>query len=100
GDVTGKHGSNDYWLVKIDSTGTIQWQKSLGGTVGEGANSCEQTADGGYIITGGSFSNDGNVTGNHGGGDYWIVKTDSAGGIQWQQCFGGTGNDFSNSILQ
>jgi hypothetical protein len=100
GDATGNHGSNDYWLIKTDSAGNIQWQKSLGGSGSEGAHSCQQTADGGYVITGGSFSNDGDVSGNHGAGDYWVAKTDSAGNIQWQKCFGGTGNDFSNSIIQ
>lgn len=100
GDVTGNQGSNDYWLIKTDNAGNIQWQKSTGGTGNEGAYSCSQTVDGGYIIAGGSFSNDGDVSGNHGAGDYWIVKTDSTGSIQWQKCFGGMGNDFANAVLQ
>lgn len=78
GDVTGHHGTIgyfDYWVVKLDSAGSIEWQKSLGGTDHDVANSIQQTADGGYIVAGGSESNDGDVTGNHGGwGDYWIVK--------------------------
>lgn len=45
----------------------------------------QQTLDGGYIIAGLSYSNTGDVTGNHGGGDYWIIKIDSLGNIIWQK---------------
>ena len=52
----------------------IQWQKCLGGGLPDFAHSIQQTTDGGYIAAGSSPSNDGDVTGNHGGYDYWIVK--------------------------
>jgi len=52
----------------------IQWQKSLGGSGKDAAYSIQQTTDGGYIVAGWSNSNDGDVTGNHGGFDYWVVK--------------------------
>ena len=52
----------------------IQWQKSLGGSNNDYAYAIRQTTDGGYIVAGYSFSNDGDVTGNHGGYDYWIVS--------------------------
>ena len=100
GDVTGNHGSQDYWIVKLSSTGIIQWQKSLGGTSNEEANSIYQTTDGGYIVAGYSFSSDGDVTGNHGSRDYWIVKLTSTGIIQWQKSLGGTGSDIALSIKQ
>jgi hypothetical protein len=58
----------------LDSIGNPQWQKCLGGTGGEIANSIEQTTDGGYIVAGNSNSNDYDVSGNHGGLDYWVVK--------------------------
>ena len=100
GNVTGNHGSQDYWIVKLSSTGIIQWQKSLGGTSNEEANSIYQTTDGGYIVAGYSFSSDGDVTGNHGSRDYWIVKLTSTGIIQWQKSLGGTGSDIALSIKQ
>ena len=53
---------------------TIQWQKSLGGSDSDVANSIIQTNDGGYIVAGFSASNDGDVSGNHGVYDCWIVK--------------------------
>jgi hypothetical protein len=91
GDVSGFHGGSgdDYWAVKTDASGNIQWQKCLGGTSSELASSIQQTSDGGYIISGTTFSNDGDVTGFHGESDYWIVKLDSSGILQWQKCLGG-----------
>jgi len=63
----------------------IEWQKSFGGTLSEGANCIRQTNDLGYIICGGSYSNDINVSGNHGNYDYWIVKIDTNQSITWQK---------------
>src|SRR4051812_23123800 len=65
----------------------IEWQKSLGGLGDDQATSIQQTSDGGYIVAGYSFSNDGDVTGHHGGAhydsaDYWIVKLSSTGLVQ------------------
>ena len=74
GDVTGNHGSNDYWVVKLDAAGNILWQKALGGTGSDQAQAITASADGGYVVAGYSNSNDGDVTGNHGSYDSWVVK--------------------------
>src|SRR5882724_11702708 len=79
---------------------SIQWQKCLGGTKDDRAYSVQQTKDGGYIVTGWSNSSDGDVSGNHGSWDYWIVKLNYSGAIQWQKSLGGTGIDDANSIQQ
>jgi len=82
-DVSGNHGSYDAWIVKLKIDGNLQWQKSLGGSGGDNANSILQTTDGGYIIAGWSgFSdvNNGDVTGNHGNYDVWIAKLSVTGG--------------------
>lgn len=103
GDVTVNHGASDYWVVKLDSTGTIQWQKSYGGSSDEGILSIQQTSDGRYIVAGYSKSNDGDVVGHHGTSsfsDYWILRLDSAGTIQWQKSLGGTNWDQAYSIQQ
>lgn len=100
GNVTGNHGNDDYWIVKLDATGNIQWQKSLGGSSWDGAYAIQTTSDGGYIVAGNSQSNDGNVTGNHGGDDYWVVKLDNSGNIQWQKSLGGSASDVVSSIQQ
>jgi len=100
GDVIGNHGSVDYWIVKISSIGVLQWQKTLGGSNGDFASEIQQTTDGGYIVFGNSTSNNGDVTENHGGSDYWIVKISSTGVLQWQKTLGGSSDDLANSIKQ
>jgi hypothetical protein len=98
GDVSGNHGGYDYWIVKLSDNGSIQWQKCLGGTSDDYASSIQQTSDGGYVVTGKTLSNNGDVSGAHGMSDWWIVKLDAGGNLQWQKCLGGTGNDESYSI--
>lgn len=98
GDVTSNHGDADAWIVKLSSSGGIQWQKALGGISEDIARSIQLTADGGYILAGSTFSNNGDVNTNHGGQDAWVVKLNSSGAIQWQKPFGGTFNEFINSI--
>ncbi len=93
GDVSGNHGDEDIWVVKLTSTGAIQWQRCLGGSSLEWANSIQLTPDGGYIVAGVTESYDGDVSGNHGSGDIWVVKLTSTGAIQWQKCLGGSGGD-------
>ena len=101
GDVSGNHGGGDYWVVKIDSLGSLIWQKSLGGSGNEVANSIQQTTDGGYIVAGESGSNDGDVSGNHGvSSDFWILKLDLNGNIIWEKSFGGFSTDKAYSIQQ
>lgn len=100
GDVTGNHGSADYWIIKLDQNRTVEWKKSYGGTNEDFATSIIQTSDGGYLVGGYVYSNDGNVSGNHGARDYWIVKLDEMGVIDWQKCFGGTASEFLQSIAQ
>jgi hypothetical protein len=100
GDVSGKHGLNDFWVVKLSSSGTIEWQKCYGGNGDDWANAIQQTSDGGYIVAGKSGSADGDVTGHHGYNDYWVVKTDGSGNIQWQKSLGGIDDDYANSVSQ
>ena len=103
GDVSGNHGAADYWIVKLNSSGSITWQKCFGGSDFELATSIKQTADGGYVVTGYANSANQDVFGIHRRGfywDYWVVKLNSTGGIEWQQCLGGFDSDFANSIQQ
>lgn len=99
-DVTGNHGLTDYWILKLDSAGNLSWQKTYGGPKDEEAHAVQQTTDGGYIIAGYTFSNADDVSGNHGGSDFWIVKIDSAGILGWQKTLGGSSFDEGNSIEQ
>jgi hypothetical protein len=98
GDITFNHGYRDYWLAKLDKHGVIKWQKTYGGSDADMASSVQITKDNGFIIAGYSASSDGDVTGNHGGFDYWIVKLDEIGNLQWQKSYGGSGIDLARDI--
>jgi gliding motility-associated-like protein len=100
GDVSGAHGNPfilvpfDIWLLRLDNDGDLLWQKCLGGTGIDSAGSIDITSSGGFIISGNTTSNDGDVTGNHGGGgDVWIVELNSTGNIIWQKCYGGSAKE-------
>lgn len=100
GDVSGAKGSQDYWVININpSNGNLNWQIVLGGTGAEYANSVITDADGGYIVAGVSYSNDGDVDDPLGEGDYWVVKLTARGTVAWKQNIGGSGNDHLRSIL-
>jgi hypothetical protein len=101
GDVSGNHGNFDFWLVKINEIGDILWQKTYGGS-DEDSNitSLLQLEDQGFLITGRTKSNNGDVTFNHGDQDVWTIKTDSIGEIEWQRTYGGSGYDVSGDIIR
>lgn len=103
GDKTeNSRGNTDYWVVKLDVSGNIEWDKTIGGDESDELKSVRQTADGGYIIGGNSYSNaSGDKTENSiGDMDFWIVKIDSAGAVQWQNTIGGNGFDELNELQQ
>lgn len=90
----------DFWILKINPNGNIIWQKKYGGGGYEYLRKIKKTTDGGYILTGDTTSSDGNITGNNGGKDLWIVKIDENGNILWQNNFGGTLDDYSKDIIE
>jgi len=90
----------DFWIFNLDSNGNMLWQECLGGYAGEGAWSIDECNDGGFVITGYTFSNNGDVSGYNGGGDCWVVKINSQGDILWQNSIGGSGNDAVYSIIE
>ncbi|MBK7967116.1 MAG: hypothetical protein IPK10_18820 [Bacteroidetes bacterium] len=101
GNVTGVHGVlTDIWIFKINNVGAIVWQKVLGGTSTEYAMDANRTSDGGLILTGLTRSNDGDVSGNHGNEDVWVVKLNSMGIMDWQNCYGGSSWDNGEGIIQ
>ena len=101
GDITGKSATDqDYWLLRLDSDGEKIWDKIYGGSEDEKAANIEKTTDGGYIISGYTTSNDGDVSENAGFHDYWIVKIDGSGTIQWEKSFGFEGDDRAFRVIQ
>ena len=93
--TTPNYGQTDFWLLKIDANGSNQWQRSYGGSGGDNVSSLLATDDGGYLCGGHSRSGiSGNKTSSaHGGSDFWVLKLDAAGDKQWEQTFGGIGEE-------
>lgn len=100
GDVSNNHGNFDAWILKINSSGNILWQKTIGGSQVDLCYSLIRLQDGGFLLGGGTYSNDGDVSGQHGDQDFWLVKMSSSGIIQWQKAMGGTGLDVCYGILE
>ncbi|WP_405208986.1 fibronectin type III domain-containing protein [Aquimarina sp. LLG6339-5] len=100
GNVSGNNGMMDFWIIKIDSLGALEWEKNFGGSEFDIANSIEQTNDGGYIVGGYTESFDGDVSNHYGDRDYWIIKLDPSGNLVWEKSLGGTLEDFANDVHQ
>jgi hypothetical protein len=101
GDVEGKLSTDsDYWLLKLDQDLNILWQKTYGGSSDDRGQSIITTSDGGFLITGFSRSNDGDVTNNSGFHDFWALKLSSGGDMIWEKSFGFSGNDRSHSVIE
>jgi gliding motility-associated-like protein len=98
GDVSGNHGQRDAWLVKLSSAGAVQWQKCFGGSMHEMCNKLAISYNGGFIAAMATSSNDGDVNGNKGGLDFWIVDLSTNGNINWSRCYGGMFNETPHDI--
>lgn len=94
GSTYSASSSYDMWILKLDATGNVIWQKSYGGTNSDYARSVKQTSDSGYIAAGSTSSF------GAGGSDAWIIKLDSTGTIIWQRAYGGVNSDEAYSVLQ
>jgi uncharacterized delta-60 repeat protein len=87
-------GGNDAWLLRLNNTGGVIWQKAYGGKGDDVAFSVGQTSDGGFIVAGSTNSS------GAGGRDAWLFKLTSTGNIVWQKTYGGPGDDYAVSAEQ
>jgi hypothetical protein len=94
------YGGDDFWLLKLGKTGGIEWEKTFGGSGDDDAYSIIQTADSGFAVAGRTFSNDSDVTGNHGSEDYWVLRLNLQGKLLWQRAYGSRGADEAHAIVQ
>jgi hypothetical protein len=95
-------GLSDFWIFKLDTVGNIIWQRTIGGSGDDVLSYISPTFDNGFIC--GGYSNSPisglKTSANFGQNDYWILKLDSVGNIQWQRTIGGRGNDVFATISQ
>lgn len=87
-------GNNDFWLIKTDTFGSLQWNQTYGDICDESAICVVETSGGGYVLAGnvGSFS--------AGFSDFWLVKTDTFGTMLWNHTYGGTNLDYAHCMIQ
>ncbi|WP_242092129.1 hypothetical protein [Aestuariivivens sediminicola] len=108
GDVTENEGQTDYWLLKLDGSGNLSWQRSFGYSGVDNGISMIQTRDGGYLLAGildvsasGGLGNSRSaLSKKHAGGDYWVIKLDPMGTMQWSKYYGGNFTDTPNGLFQ
>ncbi len=98
GDILNNQGYTDVWIIKIANNGNLQWSKTFGGTNGEIANDVQQITNGEYLIVAYTFSNNGDITNNHGSFDAWVIKINSNGNMLWQRTYGGHNFDNFNVV--
>jgi uncharacterized delta-60 repeat protein len=84
----------DFYVVKLDSAGNVEWTKTIGGSSDDYAYSITQSSDGGYVVVGWTQSF------GAGGADMYVVKLGSGGNVQWTKTIGGSDDDFANSVIQ
>jgi hypothetical protein len=100
GQVTGYHGVEDIWVIRLSKDGTLLWQKCLGSSgIDQGLNII-QTADSGFAFTGYVWGSDGDVTNYFGGQDVWVGKLDKNGTLTWAKSYGGSHFDAGYAIQQ
>jgi hypothetical protein len=98
----GTSGFVDIWIVKVDSVGVVEWEKTIGGNGSDGLYSLIQSKDNGFVLASASSSG---ISGEkndscRGLDDYWIIKFNSDGIIEWQKTIGGSDNDYPYAIQQ
>ena len=96
-DITGNHGGQDFLVAKLNSTGQLLWTKSFGGSGTDIATSVT-FIDNNIWVLGYSNSTDGDITGNKGDFDLWLLKLDTDGNLLWQKNYGGSNDDRSSDI--
>ncbi len=101
GDLTEpSRGGADYWLVKVDALGAVQWQHRYGGPANDWLAAASPSPDGGYLLAGTTFSGVGGelTEASRGRRDLWVLKVDALGSLQWQHRYGGSGNEYAATV--
>ncbi len=100
-ELPGYKGSTDLWVIQTDDFGNMIWNKVLGGSGYDYmGGKISLSDDGGILIAALSDSNDGDVSLNYGGFDFWALKLDVSGNIIWETTIGGEKNETPYGILE
>lgn len=101
GDVTGGKGSSDFWVVQINAgTGTMNWQKTLGGALGDVPRSVLIAENGKIVVAGYTYTNsNGDVGVGAGSGDFWVVALSNTGSVIWKKLLGGSDEEQAFAIV-
>lgn len=100
GDFNENKGGDDAYLIKINPAGNVLWSKTYGGSDDDGFNQIVENRNGDIIAAGYTASNDGDVKGNHGARDGWLVVLDKKGKLKSQHCYGGSADDEFDGIVK
>lgn len=104
GDLRGNYnlGDCDFWVIKIDESGSILWDKVYGGNSNDILRAAIQTNDNGFLLGGGSRSGISSEKSQacRGQDDSWLVKIDSTGNVEWDATFGYDGQEYVEQIVQ
>ncbi len=98
-DISNGNGSYDFWVIKVSAAGEFVWERALGGSGIEQAQSITKTADNSYLVVGKTNSSDGDISNNLGNSDLWVVKISDGGKMIWEKTFGGSDFEDAESII-
>lgn len=87
-------GLYDFWLIKTDATGNVELNQTYGGTKSDIPYSLVETSDGGFVLAGSTRSF------GHGNEDFWLVKTDESGNMEWNRFYGGADHEIAYSLVE
>ncbi|PQJ81018.1 hypothetical protein [Polaribacter porphyrae] len=98
-NISNNLGTYDYWVVKVDNSGTLLWEKNFGGSEIDEAYAISKTPEDAFLIVGNSRSLDKDISKNNGSSDIWVIKIDVDGKLLWEKNFGGSSFEGAKKII-
>lgn len=100
GQVQGNHGGYELWAFRLDATGEILWQRCIGGSGDEWPNRIIRAANGDWLISGFTYSNDGDISGYHSEGDAWLTRVSDDNQLVFSTVYGGSSGEGFGPLLE
>jgi len=92
-------GYTDYYIIKTDDSGIVEWEKTFGGDEFDFLNAAIETADGGFLLGGYSRSFTSTPNDPIGQFDIWLIKVNEEGEAEWEKFYGGSGYDILRGMI-